>query len=68
MCRTFGDIEAKLPQLGGTRGVVICDPEIGYHKNGSNTLDYIMIASDGIYDKISNEDINKSVWQLAERH
>ena len=26
--RTFGDIEAKLPEMGGLPNVVICDPEI----------------------------------------
>ena len=34
MSRTFGDIEAKYPDLGGMAGVVVCDPEITYLKNG----------------------------------
>lgn len=60
--RTFGDIEAKHPELGGMKGVVVCDPEINYLKNGANDLDFIVIGSDGIFDKLKNEDINKLVW------
>jgi protein phosphatase 2C family protein 2/3 len=32
--RTFGDIEAKYPDLGGMAGVVVCDPDVVYLKNG----------------------------------
>jgi len=32
--RTFGDIEAKHPDLGGMHGVVVCDPDIMILKNG----------------------------------
>ena len=31
-------------------------------------MDYIMIASDGIFDKISNVDLNNAVWAMADRH
>lgn len=55
VCRTFGDCEAKLPHLGGARGVVICDPEIIFEKDGAKRLDYIMIGSDGIFDRLKNE-------------
>ena len=40
----------------------MCDPEINYLKNGANDLDFIVIGSDGIFDKLKNEDINKLVW------
>jgi protein phosphatase 2C family protein 2/3 len=65
VCRTFGDCEAKLPHLGGSRGVVICDPEIIYEKDGASRLDYILIGSDGIFDRLSNEQINRMVWDTA---
>ena len=60
--RTFGDLEAKHPELGGMKGVVVCDPDIGYYKNGTNDFDYIVIGSDGIFDKLSNDDINEIIW------
>lgn len=55
MSRTFGDIEAKYPDLGGMRGVVVCDPDITYLRNGGQEIDFIVIGSDGIFDKLSNE-------------
>jgi protein phosphatase 2C family protein 2/3 len=56
--RTFGDIEAKHPELGGMKGVVVCDPDVNYIANGANEFDFIVIGSDGIFDKLKNEDLN----------
>ena len=53
VARTFGDIEAKLPDLGGLKGVVVCDPEVTQIKNASSDVDFIILGSDGIYDKLS---------------
>ena len=58
VCRTFGDCEAKLQYLGGMKGVVTCDPEIIHEVNGVDSLDYVLIASDGIFDKLKNDKIN----------
>lgn len=58
VCRTFGDCEAKLLYLGGMKGVVTCDPEIIHEVNGVESLDYVLIASDGIFDKLKNDKIN----------
>lgn len=52
--RTFGDIEAKHPDLGGMAGVVICDPDIKVYKNGANEADFVVLGSDGIYDKLKS--------------
>lgn len=51
--RTFGDIEAKLTKFGGNPKVVIPTPEIKSFRITSEH-DFILLASDGIYDKISN--------------
>ena len=32
VCRTFGDVEAKIPQLLGNPKVVISDPDISFFK------------------------------------
>jgi len=58
VCRTFGDCEAKLLHMGGMKGVVTCDAEVVHEVEGSNQLDYVMIASDGIFDKLKNDQIN----------
>ena len=65
VCRTFGDCEAKLSQLGGVAGVVTCQPDVIVEKNGVNKYDYILIGSDGIFDKLKNENINKTVWEIT---
>lgn len=38
--------------------MVICDPDVNYLPKGANELDFIVIGSDGIYDKLKTEDIN----------
>lgn len=58
VCRTFGDAEAKIAQLGGIMDCVTCQPEITSEPNASQTYDYIIIGSDGIYDKLKNDQIN----------
>jgi protein phosphatase 2C family protein 2/3 len=65
VCRTFGDCEAKIQALGGMESVVTCEPDIVYEKNGVNKYDWIMIGSDGIFDKLRNEKINKIIWDIT---
>ena len=50
------------------QGVVVCDPEVHYLSNGANELDFVVIGSDGIFDKLKNEDINKIVWNTIKDH
>lgn len=67
MSRTFGDPEAKLLYRGGNPNVVKAEPEIRtfqIHKN----QDFIVMASDGIFDKMSNEDIARAVWESCDRN
>lgn len=66
--RTFGDIEAKHPDLGGMPGVVVCDPEITFLKNGGTELDFIILGSDGIFDKLGTEEICQLVWNIVKEH
>ncbi len=66
--RTFGDIEAKYQDLGGMEGVVVCDPDIRYVKNGANELDFVVFGSDGIFDKLKTEDINEIVWNTIREY
>jgi serine/threonine protein phosphatase PrpC len=58
--RTFGDVEAKLPQFGGTEDIIICDPDIKEFEI-NDTCDYIVIGWDGIFDKLENSDCLKIV-------
>lgn len=36
-----------------------------YEPGGVNALDYIIIGSDGIFDKLKNDQINQIVWDIA---
>jgi len=62
VCRTFGDIEAKLPKYGGNPNVVIAVPDIKAFRI-SPDHDFIILATDGIYDKLSSRDVVKGVWE-----
>jgi len=59
--RTFGDFEAKLPKLGGNPYVVVAEPEIKSYKI-TKDWDFLVLASDGVYDKMENLDVAHSVW------
>jgi protein phosphatase 2C family protein 2/3 len=60
--RTFGDIEAKMIKYEGNPKVVIAEPDITAFKIRNN-YDFIAIACDGIFDKLSNKDAIHLVWQ-----
>ena len=51
--RTIGDIEAKEVKYGGNPKVVIPTPDIKTFKIRNN-FDYIILACDGIFEKLSN--------------
>jgi protein phosphatase 2C family protein 2/3 len=59
--RTFGDADAKLESLGGIPGVVIAKPEVKSFKL-SRKYDFILMASDGIFDTLSNSDVIRTIW------
>lgn len=59
--RAFGDIEAKHPQLGGNPKVLIATPEIKSFEV-TQDIDFLIMGSDGIFEKQSNEDLVKIVW------
>ena len=59
--RTFGDPHAKLGKYGGNPHVVIATPEIFSFKV-SNSYDFIAMGCDGIFDKLSSQDVVKCVW------
>lgn len=59
--RTFGDLEAKIPQVGGNPKVVIADPDIKAFRV-TDSHDFIVMGSDGIFDKISNRETVQCMW------
>ena len=59
--RTFGDIEAKHPSYGGNNRVLISIPEIKAFKIHPE-YEFIILASDGIFDKLTNKEVIQSAW------
>lgn len=59
--RTFGDIEAKMSKYEGNSNVVIAEPDITAFKIRNN-YDFIVMACDGIFDKLSNKDVIHLIW------
>jgi len=45
--------------------VVTCEPDVVHVEDGVNYLDYILIGSDGIFDKLKNDQINQIVWEVT---
>lgn len=62
--RTFGDVDAKLPHLGGKRGVVVAEPEIRIFDIQDN-FDFIVMGCDGIYDKLTSSDVVRTCWSTV---
>lgn len=65
--RTFGDIESKRKEFGGMPGVVTAEPEITIFGH-SQDLDYVFLACDGIFDALTNEEVNCMIWETIEYH
>ena len=60
--RTIGDIHAKLAQYGGNSNVIVPTPEIK-HFRITNEHDFIIMCSDGIFDRLDNQKVVDCVWE-----
>jgi serine/threonine protein phosphatase PrpC len=60
--RTFGDVSAKIPEFEGKRDVILAVPDIISFKM-TKEMDFILIGSDGIFDKLSNNTIAQIVFE-----
>lgn len=64
--RSFGDIQAKDPALGGKKGVLIADPELMVYRVHSNT-DFLLLGCDGIFDVFSTLELHELIWSFIQR-
>jgi len=64
--RAFGDIEAKFEKYGGNENVLISKPEITTLKINKEH-DFIVLGCDGIFDKLTNEDVIGVVWDTLKK-
>ncbi|OMJ77787.1 hypothetical protein SteCoe_22537 [Stentor coeruleus] len=59
--RAFGNIDAKIPRLGGNPNVVIVDPHIKSFKINQD-FDFILLATDSLFDLMSNREVVDIIW------
>lgn len=64
MCRTFGDVDAKVERFGGRSGVVVAVPEIKRFEVTEDT-DFLLLGCDGIFDRLSSREAVDAVWKAA---
>jgi len=55
---------AKMEKYGGNRNCIIAEPEI-FVTNIDDSLDFILMGSDGIFDRISTDDTCQIVLDEA---
>ena len=67
MSRTFGDPEAKLEYRNGNPNVVACIPDVESFQITKHH-DFIVLGCDGIFDKLSNEDVSQCVWSSTKEN
>jgi protein phosphatase PTC2/3 len=62
--RTFGDCMAKIERYGGNPNCIIAVPEITVFDLQPD-IDFILLGSDGIFDKLENKVVQVSVLHAA---
>lgn len=60
-------MESKIPELGGVPGCVSPEPEITIFDWDVHT-DYVLLACDGIFDVLSNDEVNDVIWETINYH
>lgn len=59
--RAFGNVEVKIKEFGGKPGMISTVPDVEKIEIDP-TLDFIFLGCDGIYDKLTNEQIIEEIW------
>jgi len=65
--RTFGDIAAKYKELEGIPGVISAEPDI-FEIPLTEDLDFVILACDGVFDRLENDYIIDLVWAEVMKH
>ena len=68
VCRTIGDVEAKIKKFGGNPNVIISTPDIFYYDLKKENLDFFILGCDGIYDQMSNKEILDLAWMILKNN
>lgn len=65
MSRTLGDADAKLSRFGGNPMCVVCKPDIK-EIDLKEKDDFLLIGCDGVFDKMTNKDVIRAIWNNNE--
>ena len=70
LARAFGDFDAKKNKdLSPSRQAVVCTPDIVMRDRNDDEDMYLVLACDGIWDVMTNEEVGSFVVKrVAERH
>ena len=60
--RTFGDCQAKMEKYNGNPNVIIVDPEVFHVDISNDNNDFILLACDGIFDRLNTEQACQEIW------
>lgn len=63
--RSFGDVQAKDPLMGGKKGVLIADPEIMLYRVHQGT-DFLLLGCDGIFDVFTTQELQELIWSFMQ--
>lgn len=59
--RTFGDIEAKLPEFGGIPNIITAEPDV--FDCDLSDADFLVLGCDGVFDQMSNAQVVEAVQE-----
>lgn len=62
--RSFGDVDVKNEAFGGIKGILIATPEVFKINIIKDSIDYMLIGCDGIFNRINDEEIFTWIWEI----
>ena len=62
--RAFGDINAKINNLGEKKNILISKPEVCKVNLKGNKIDFLIMGCDGIFECLSSEDCVNLAWKI----
>lgn len=65
LSRSIGDLPSKAREVVGNPNCLISNPEICEVKI-TNECDFMVMACDGVWDELSNQEVSDAVWQTLE--
>ena len=62
--RSFGDIDIKEETFGGIKGILMATPELFKVNIIKDSIDYMLIGCNGIFNRIHDEEIFTWIWDI----